>query len=1075
MVGEDRAKGGGGGVLEGLNLAVGFDGTGVGGGGFGLVQGDELVGEGFDGEAFPGVAAPAPEGLEGGPVGGSFADLEGDDFGVEDVGHDLAPDLGFGTAAGGANLGGLDAEFGEAAESVVHAEGDAFHGGAGEVRGGEGLGGDAEEDAGAGRDVGRAFAVEVGDEHEAVGAGGDGSGGGGEFVVGPAEILAGHLGGDGDVHGAEEGEPAVGGVAKGGDLTAGVDDGFGGAGVDGAAGAEAGGDDAGAGVAGADGTHHVVAAAGADEDVGAEAEGLGGGGLEVAGGLVAGAKRGKLGGKVGVDGGEGGGGPLAFADVEEGGAAGVAVFHGGLAGEPVVEVVVGQEDGGEAGEVFRLVAFEPENLGGGEAGGDGVADGFDGGLESAEVAGDLLALRNGGGVAPEFGGADDLALFVEGDEAVLLAADPDGLDFGGGGAGVAEGLADGLGGGVAPGVGMLLLGAGGEVGEEIVGGGGAGENLAIAGVHDENLGGLGAAVDAENEGAHGVRRSECFVVWARRMNKGWGSVQTFCSAARGEKGSGIAVVEMAGWVGQSGRHMSKRFYLTTAIDYVNGQPHLGHAYEKIIADVIARSRRCLGEEVFFLTGLDEHGQKVQQAAIHDGKSPQAYCDDLAAIWGRFAGKLQLTNDDFVRTTDARHKDVVRAVLAKLERAGHFYKAAYKGFYSTKEETFLTEKDRRPDGTFDPSYGEVVELVEENYYFRLKDQQQWLIDYIEANPEFIAPSYRRNEVLGFLKNNALEDLCITRPAARLNWGIPVPFDPGYVTYVWFDALVNYISVPAARGDGAVLGALGQAAPDGGTAVELWPADVHVIGKDILKFHGVYWPIMLKVAGLPLPRQLLVHGWWQKDGAKMSKTTGNVVDPVAVIDDWGLDAFRFYVLRELDIGPDGNWTDAGFQGRYQAELANGLGNLVNRSLSMLKRYRGGVVPARSDELAADAGRAVAATVGHLRAYELQGALVSVWQLVTRANQYVDQTAPFKLAKDPAQAGRLDEVLYNLAESCRVLAVLLQPFLPGTSAKIFEQLGLPAGTVPLAAAAWGGLQAGKTIGEPAALFPRRDGVKK
>ncbi|HTD85267.1 MAG TPA: class I tRNA ligase family protein, partial [Candidatus Binatia bacterium] len=245
--------------------------------------------------------------------------------------------------------------------------------------------------------------------------------------------------------------------------------------------------------------------------------------------------------------------------------------------------------------------------------------------------------------------------------------------------------------------------------------------------------------------------------------------------------------------------MSKRFYITTAIDYVNGQPHLGHAYEKIVADVIARSRRSLGQEVFFLTGLDEHGQKVQQAAIADGKTPQVYCDELAASWKAFATKLDLTNDDFVRTTEARHKEVVQAILAKLYAEGHFYKAAYQGFYSAKEETFLTEKDRRPDGTFDPVYGEVIELSEENYYFKLKDHQAWLIDYLEKNPTFVAPEHRRNEVLGFLKHNQLEDLCSTRPANRLNWGIPVPFDPNYVTYVWFDALVNYISIPAALGD------------------------------------------------------------------------------------------------------------------------------------------------------------------------------------------------------------------------------------------------------------------------------------
>jgi methionyl-tRNA synthetase len=500
--------------------------------------------------------------------------------------------------------------------------------------------------------------------------------------------------------------------------------------------------------------------------------------------------------------------------------------------------------------------------------------------------------------------------------------------------------------------------------------------------------------------------------------------------------------------------MSKRFYITTAIDYVNGQPHLGHAYEKIIADVIARARRSLGQEVFFLTGLDEHGQKVQQAAIAEGKTPQAYCNQLAADWLAFAQKLELTNDDFVRTTQPRHKAFVQATLSKLNDAGHFYKATYRGFYSAKEETFLTEKDRLPDGKFDASYGEVVELKEDNYYFKLGAHQQWLIDYIETNPEFITPTYRRNEILGFLKNNQLEDLCISRPLARLNWGIPIPFDKDFVTYVWFDALVNYTSIAAAH-------------PELG----LWPADIHVIGKDIVKFHAVYWPVMLKAMGLPLPKQILVHGFWQKDGAKISKSTGNVVDPVAVINEWGVDAFRFYVLRELDIGPDGNWTDAGFRSRYQAELANGLGNLVNRSLSMLKRYRNGIVPARSNELAADAAKAADETRALFKQSELQAALQSIWGLVNRANQYVDQTAPFKLAKDPTQAQRLDEVLYNLSEACRVLAVLLWPFLPGTATKIYVQLGLTGSPDKLEAAAWGGLQSGQVIGEPAPLFPRKD----
>jgi methionyl-tRNA synthetase len=517
--------------------------------------------------------------------------------------------------------------------------------------------------------------------------------------------------------------------------------------------------------------------------------------------------------------------------------------------------------------------------------------------------------------------------------------------------------------------------------------------------------------------------------------------------------------------------MSKRFYITTAIDYVNGQPHLGHAYEKVVADVIARAHRSLGEEVFFLTGLDEHGQKVQQVAASQGKDPQIYCDELAKSWKAFASKLELSNDDFIRTTDARHEEVVRASLTRANTGGHFYQETYQGFYSAREETFLTEKDRRPDGTFDPSWGDVIELKEENYFFRLKDHQAWLIDYLEKNPSFVSPDYRRNEVLGFLRNNTLEDLCISRPAARLSWGIPLPFDPTYVTWVWFDALVNYITIPAAHGDAAVNHALGAKPSAPGAALELWPADVHVIGKDILKFHAVYWPIMLKALGLPLPKQILAHGWWQKDGERMSKTTGNVVDPVAVIDAWGVDAFRFYVIRELDIGPDGNWTDAGFKERYNSALANGLGNLLNRSLSMLRRYRNGVVPPRSDELAADAQKAAADARAQLEQNQLQAALLTIWSLVTRGNQYVDQTAPFKLAKDPANADRLGEVLYNLAETCRVLAVMLWPFLPSTATKIYGQLGLGGSPDKYSQAAWGGLTAGHEIGQPAPLFPRKD----
>jgi methionyl-tRNA synthetase len=512
--------------------------------------------------------------------------------------------------------------------------------------------------------------------------------------------------------------------------------------------------------------------------------------------------------------------------------------------------------------------------------------------------------------------------------------------------------------------------------------------------------------------------------------------------------------------------MSKRFYITTAIDYANGAPHLGHAYEKVVSDVIARARRAMGEEVFFLTGLDEHGQKVQQAAIAEGKSPQDYCDGLAVGWLDFVAKLGLSNDDFVRTTQPRHKEVVQAILSKLNAEGQFYRASHKGYYSLGSETFLTEKERLPDGTFDPSYGKVIELEETNYYFKLREQQEWLIKYIESTPQFIQPENRRNEVLGFIKNEKLEDLCISRPVERLNWGIPIPFDPAYVTYVWFDALVNYISIPFVHGDPVVQKAL-SGSPNA-TGPDLWPADIHMIGKDILKFHAVYWPIMLKAMGLPLPKQILVHGWWQKEGQKLSKSTGNVVDPVAVINEWGLDAFRYYLVRELDIGPDGNWTDAGFRSRYQAELANGLGNLVNRSLSMIGRYRRGVVPSGKQQLAAETAEAWTATIAAYRASSLQEALQRTSALVTRANQYIDQTSPFKIAKDPARAGDLDNILYTLAEVCRVLGILLCPVMPGTSEKIQRQLGFQTAQTDFKNTP---ISPGHRIGEISPLFPRKD----
>ena len=518
--------------------------------------------------------------------------------------------------------------------------------------------------------------------------------------------------------------------------------------------------------------------------------------------------------------------------------------------------------------------------------------------------------------------------------------------------------------------------------------------------------------------------------------------------------------------------MSKRFYITTAIDYVNGHPHLGHAYEKVVADVIARSRRSLGQETFFLTGLDEHGQKVQQAAVAEGKTPQAYCDELAAVWKAFAAKLELTNDDFVRTTEPRHKQVVQTILAKLHAEGHFYKEVYRGFYSTREETFLTDKDRLPDGTFDPAWGKVIELDEENYYFRLKDHQQWLIDYIEQNPDVHCARLPAQRGAG-LPEEQRAGRPVHQPAGgALELGHSrCPSIPTTSPTSGSTPSPTTSPSPPPRATPACPTPFALNPQPSTLNSPLWPADIHLIGKDIVKFHAVYWPIMLKAMGAPLPKQVLVHGWWQKDGQRMSKSTGNVVDPVAVIDEWGVDAFRFYVLRELDIGPDGNWTEAGFKARYSAELANGLGNLVNRSLSMLKRYRNGVVPKVSNELAPEAEKVIAETRALLEQNQLQGALQSIWSLVTRANQYVDHTAPFKLAKDPSKAERLDEVLYNLAEVCRILAVLLWPFLPGTAAKIYAQLGLAGAPDKFSEARWGGLAAGHAIGAPAPLFPRKE----
>ena len=365
------------------------------------------------------------------------------------------------------------------------------------------------------------------------------------------------------------------------------------------------------------------------------------------------------------------------------------------------------------------------------------------------------------------------------------------------------------------------------------------------------------------------------------------------------------------------------FYITTAIDYVNGSPHIGHAYEKILTDVIARTRRLRGDTVHFLTGTDEHGQKVQQTARERGVPPQQFADGVSAEFQAMLPRLLISNDDFIRTTEERHKKVVRRILQQLFDKGDIYKGEYRGFYSTRQEQFLQDKDRNPDGSWPEIYGEVQEIVEPNYFFKLKSYQPWLVDFLAANENFIFPRYRQKQVTEFLKE-PLNDLCISRPRERLEWGIPLPFDEAFVTYVWFDALVNYYSAVADKPG-------------------VWPASWHVIGKDILvPPHAVYWPIMLHAAGIALPKGVLAHGWWMTGGSKMSKSKGNVLDPLALADEFGADALRFFLIREMNVGQDGDFSRELFLTRYNSDLANDLGNLVNRVLNMTNRFAGGSVP-------------------------------------------------------------------------------------------------------------------------------------
>ncbi|HEX4139261.1 MAG TPA: class I tRNA ligase family protein, partial [Candidatus Methylacidiphilales bacterium] len=483
--------------------------------------------------------------------------------------------------------------------------------------------------------------------------------------------------------------------------------------------------------------------------------------------------------------------------------------------------------------------------------------------------------------------------------------------------------------------------------------------------------------------------------------------------------------------------------------------HLGHAYEKVLADFFARHEASLERDVLFLTGVDEHGQKVQQSAQKQGIEPQAFTDQMSEHFRAQHKSLGIESTTFVRTTAASHKQVVRDWLQKLYDKGEIFFQEHEGYYSVRQEQFVTEKEK-VDGQWPEIYGEVILQKEPNYYFRLEPYRERLLQHLRDNPEWIVPSSRRNELLSALKE-PLADLCISRPKERLAWGIPLPFDENYVTYVWFDALTNYYSFANVKGD------------------LIWPPDLQIIGKDILiPAHGVYWPIMLFALGLELPRHLLVHGWWTVDNYKMSKTKGRVIEPAPYIEKFGPDALRYFVLREMVMGQDADFSDERFETRYIGDLGKKLGNLVQRTLSMINSYRACVVPnydgfhlqevdapLRSDAVVEEYKKHVAAFAPHL-------ALQAIWDFVAQANEYIEKTQPFKLAKDPAQAKRLDVNLALLAETLRRLSILIQAALPFTAEKIRSQMQLPAEPRILDRALFGNSLRGHTVGKPSVIFP-------
>jgi len=510
--------------------------------------------------------------------------------------------------------------------------------------------------------------------------------------------------------------------------------------------------------------------------------------------------------------------------------------------------------------------------------------------------------------------------------------------------------------------------------------------------------------------------------------------------------------------------MKKTFYITTPIYYVNDVPHIGHAYTTLAADVLARYHRLLGEDVLFLTGTDEHGQKVEQAAKQREITPKAHADAFVSRFQQLWQKLHISNDDFIRTTEARHQETVTAVLNQLWEKDQIYADTYTGWYCTPDERFWTEKEII-DGLCPDCHRAVEALSERNYFFKMGQYRDRLRQHILDHKNFIQPESRRNEVLGFL-DKPLGDLCISRPKKRLAWGISLPFDTDYVTYVWLDALVNYISAPGFSREPEAF-------------ENWWPVNVHLVGKDILTTHAVYWMTTLMALGLPLPKTLFAHGWWTLDGEKMSKSRGNVVNPAEMAKIYGVDAFRYFLLRQVPFGNDGDFSVTALINRVNSDLANDLGNLLSRTLTMLSRYSAGQTPeaikgdAEEDNALQEAAAALFVKVeGHLAQLAFEKALVEIWQVIALANQYIEKGAPWLLAKDPEKKERLQTVLYYTTEAIRIVSCLIAPFMPDAAKEMAKQLGLSEVSdenTLKERCTWGKLPAALPVAKGKALFPR------